>query len=172
MIAVLKVIAWVAGIILLFLAGLFLWGYILFTRPIHKIEAHLVDPATWEPACSALAKMCQSDRKLFGPTTNLDTIIGDRQRVPPEIVSLQPEFLSWRPYGIDVWFGGGFHHFQYELSLDQSASTETIDQWTLTFADEGHPAKVLKKFSLPKSAQYTSDDLTGWRPISGAQWEP
>jgi hypothetical protein len=171
MIGILKVIGWVAGSILVLVVGLLLVGYIFIHLPIKRIEAHLADPASWEPACVPLAKMCQSDHAIFGPTLD-GSGIGYRQRVPPEVVGLQPEFLSWRPNGIAVFFGNGFGHHEYALSLDEAASNNTINQWKLTLDNDTGPMQILKVFSLPTSAQYTADDLSCWRPISGKQWQP
>jgi hypothetical protein len=172
MVGILKVIGWVVGSLFVLLVGLVVIWLILLTRPMRQLEAHLAEPATWEPACAPLAKMCQSDHALFGPTTQFDTIIGHGQRVPPEVVGLQPEFLSWRPNGIDVFFGGGMGGFEYDLSLDQATSTDAVNQWKLTLNNDTGPMQVLKVFSLPTSAHYTADDLTGWRPIPGKQWQP
>src|ERR1700733_13785521 len=108
----------------------------MFQRPIRQLESHLTDVESYLPASNALARMYQSGRPLFAAIDFRD-LPSYVDRLPPELSRLCPESLEWRFDGIDVWFGGGFHHFQYELRLDSSACTATTNRWVLIFADEG-----------------------------------
>jgi tetratricopeptide (TPR) repeat protein len=123
-------------------------------------QAKLTAPAAYEPAAESLAILCQSDPFFFRDERDLRPAW-----TPPEILSLDCTWVQINPDSAHVEFGGGFQHFGYDLSRDNSADTDTQNGWKLEFYNEDSPSRTLKSFTLNKTehvetGQFVASALT------------
>ena len=134
---------------------------------IASAEAKVTDTTAYTPAAKPLALLCQSDRFFF-----LDEQPFTPAWTPPEVLKLHPSWVEINPDGAHVEFGGGFHHFGYDLKLDPAASTDTQNSWSLSFYSEDSPTKPLLTFLLNKTdhverTQFISNALTEFKRRTG-----
>jgi hypothetical protein len=109
-------------------------------------ESKVTAPAAYEPAAKALALLCQSDPFFFRDEPSHAPVW-----TPPEVLKLHPSWVHIAADGAHVEFGGGFHHFGYELSRDSAADNDGRNGWTLHFYSEDSPSRSLMTFSLNKT---------------------
>ncbi len=119
-------------------AGAFLFYGIY--RSTSKLDDVALSPANYEPAAMELARLCQSDPKLF----NTDSIgfldQFDPVWAPPAIAKLHPEDIDVTPDRATVTWGGGFYHCGWQLTRDKTSN------WTLR-----SPRKTGRSRSLKRS---------------------
>ena len=120
-------------------------------RGIASAEARISAPKACQPAAIALAKLCQSDARFHSHGS-----FSPPPWTPREITALSPSWLEIAKDEARVEFGGGLHHFGYELKLDTSKSTETENAWVLSFYSETADARLLYAFTLAKNAHIES----------------
>jgi hypothetical protein len=120
-------------------------------------ESKVTSAAAYEPAAKTLALLCQSDPFFFRDEPPLAPAW-----TPPEVLKLQPSWVEVTPDGARVEFGGGFHHFGYNLERDKAVDTDTLNGWTLLFYSEDSRPRTLKKFTLKKTDQIDQEQfITG-----------
>jgi hypothetical protein len=89
-------------------------------------ESKVTALAAYEPAAKSLALLCQSDPFFFRDEPPLAPAW-----TPPEVLKLGPTWVTITPDGAHVEFGGGFHHFGYELKRDNAADNDKQNGRTL-----------------------------------------
>jgi hypothetical protein len=120
-----------------------------FTRlfsPTARAEAKVTAKSAYEPAARDLALLCQSDPFFF-----LDEPPFAPAWTPSEILKLGPTWVQIDANSAHVEFGGGFHHFGYDLKRDPSADTAMLNGWVLSFYSEDNPTRQLMNFTLKKA---------------------
>jgi tetratricopeptide (TPR) repeat protein len=110
---------------------------------ISAAESKVTAPAGYEPAAKALALLCQSDPFYFRDEPSLAPAW-----TPPKVLKLNPSWVQISPGGARVEFGGGFHHFGYDLRRDTAADSDGQNGWTLHFYSEDSPGRSLITFVL------------------------
>lgn len=113
------------------------------------IDAPLLDPAAYEPAGPALARLCQSDPDFFEKHDEYFPawLPGGISRIGP----MGPEMADLHPNGGTITFGGGFYHDGYLLELDAAANDASRNHWIFSFWSEGSGCKRLSDFYLAKA---------------------
>jgi tetratricopeptide (TPR) repeat protein len=109
-------------------------------------EGKVTNKPAYQPAARALALLCQSDPFFF-----LDEPPLTPAWTPPEILKLGPTWVHIDKDGASVEFGGGFHHFGYQLKRKPQRDTATQNCWVLDFYSEDNPTKRLTTFSVNKT---------------------
>jgi hypothetical protein len=103
----------------------------------------LQKPEVFTPAAFAIAKMCQTGQSFeYNRFTNL---------VPHLASGLGDCWGTVLMNSANMEFGGGFWHFGYELTLDETNSSLKTNFWILVMYTEGESNRTLLKFSLPVS---------------------
>jgi tetratricopeptide (TPR) repeat protein len=118
-------------------------------------EAKLRQPGVYEPVAKRLALYCQSDPKFFSELLSGAWLPDELAQIGNDgMLTVGPNFAS-------VEMGGGFHHFGYQLSLDQRASTPIIKTWRLTFySEDARPETMpLTTLQLPAADHLEADAL-------------
>lgn len=111
-------------------------------------EAKVTVAEAYEPAATVLAKLCQSDSRhhadqFFYPAW-----------MPLEIKRLDPHGVFINADGARIEFGGGFHHYGYELTRDETRSTGDLNVWILNFYTERNGSRTLYTFTLDKRDRF------------------
>lgn len=129
------------------------WWVIMSERVIDQKISDLSQPAVYEPAGKELARLCQSDPALF-----VDTEVFQPAWTPAVILPHDPTWVDIQPDRASVEFGGGFHHFGYELTRS-AGDTPTTNRWTLSLDNETGGATPLYTFDLDKTEQVTKQQF-------------
>lgn len=148
-----KLLAIVAGglivaILLLTPLGQFVVAVVRIPFDISSSERRVTSKAAYGPAAKALAILCQSDPAFFRDEPPFAPAW-----TPPEVLQLRPTLVEISPRKARVEFGGGFHHFGYNLELDPSGGDDTHNRWVLSFYSEDSATKTLTSVTLDKSEQ-------------------
>lgn len=145
------------AILAIVVAGIALLWRISPFGQITAAESKVTSAAAYEPAAKPLALLCQSDPFFFRDEPPFAPAW-----TPPEVLKLQPSWVEITPESARVEFGGGFHHFGYDLERDKAADTDTLNGWALQFYSEDSRTRTLKKFTLKKSDQIDQEQfITG-----------
>ena len=115
---------------------------------IRNVESRMQEPQIAGEVATNLALYCQS-MDLLQITNGLGA-----SQLPPPIPKLGTH--PWGNIGTNyaqVEFGGGFYHYGYSLSLNESGSNIATNVWELSITREGQPNKLLQTITLPVSAR-------------------
>ena len=131
---------WIVGVVV---------GVVLATRQINQRIAVLSDPTVYGPAGRELARLCQSDPVLFK-----DASVFRPAWTPGVILQHEPNWVSIEPELAHVEFGGGFHHYGYEL-IRSSGNDEGTNHWSLVLYNEMADDVPLDRFDLDAHGHVT-----------------
>jgi hypothetical protein len=123
----------------------FLWIPFGMLR-ISQRERSLQQSRIYLPASTNLALYCQSVSAL-----NLTNHISGAF-LPQPLPSFEHAWGRFETNRAHIEFGGGFHHYGYNLTLDAWASTAQSNLWNLSFCRDGSPDRTLMRFALPSTA--------------------
>lgn len=123
-----------------FIAAAVFLPAIVAPRPIPTVELRLRGAELAEPAARTLARYCQSDPALFPRRLDYAWLPDALSRVRHGVTDLTTN-------GARVEFGGGLHHFGYELLRDRNLSSTASNQWRLEFYSAGSEPETLLTFA-------------------------
>jgi hypothetical protein len=135
----------IAAPFLLLVIGAVLLKIVVETQ-IASAESGITAQSAYAPAAKSLARLCQSDPFFFRDEPTMAPAW-----TPPEVLDLHPTSVEITSDGARVEFGGGFHHFGYELKRNAASDTDAQNSWNLEFYSEDSPNKALEQFTLDKS---------------------
>ena len=146
----------IAAVMLGLLAAVFLNPVSLWligmAYSINKEEAALCKPEAYMSAGEILALYCQSYSLLQSYFIYGDVRLPkafDRQY--PSVKILKQEATAW--------YGSGFYHFGYELSLDSEASSPSENVWQLHLFREDKESRHLATIRMDTNRRLTPDEI-------------
>ena len=148
LIAVTLVLAAFVAVVLLSPIGHVIFGVV----QIKRMESAMRESSVYEPVAERLALYCQSDHEPFPDHLTSAWF-------PTELNAIGRGRGSVNTTSAHIEMGGGFHHFGYSLSLDESASDATINVWKLQFYSEGSGEKHLTTVSLSKTKRLAPGEI-------------
>lgn len=115
--------------------------------PVARQEAALKSPAMAKASGRELARLCQTCKAH--PDWFADEPPLAPAWTPSVILAKDPRWVSIEPEAARVEFGGGFHHFGYQLATGpNTASAGGQAAWVLSFYSEDAAEVVLDRFTL------------------------
>lgn len=135
-----------------FLAATSVLPQFLASRTLPPVAVRLRSPEIARAAALTLARYAQSDPVLFPPSL-------DYAWLPDALNVLRHGTAEFTPEGGRIEFGGGFHHFGYELTRDPKASTSDTNTWHLSLYHENDPPEPLLTLHLARSEHVSSTEL-------------
>lgn len=153
----------------IWLIGVAALGLLLFAYPMGMLvfgiirmyieDASIKRPKVYEPVLETMAKYYQSDPELIPGSMNHGWFPEPLRSKERGVGMVLPQRGQVR-----IELGAGFHHYGYELRLNESRSDETTNYWEIYYASEGH-REYLDASRIPKSAHFTeeqiADQITG-----------
>lgn len=140
------------------LAGPVIVGYLLLRGSLEQIDAaeqEMQRPAFYQPVARDLSLFCQTYGSAFQDAKIAEV---EKTWLPDSAQALNFWYCAIGSDYLNLEFGGGFHHFGYNVTLDERASnpTETVWQFSFYSEDKNNDNPIeLTTISLPMSATCT-----------------